>query len=88
MGSQEIKNKLKQLLQTEFKINPNVLTPLNDDVPLASMTFRFMVYDFVYLFFAVEDTFHIKINLEEINIRFNTINNITKIIEDYQLQAC
>ena len=83
MESQAIYLVLKKILTEHYKVNSSLLFPANYNTHLTGSPFNLSAHSLTYLFFEVEETFHITIDddLRLANGEFNTINGIKNIIE-------
>lgn len=83
MEEKRIEEMVIHLMKDRLRVNSDLLTTENYDMPLTGKTFGFYARDLVYLFFEVEKSFGIQIDPEQIlDGSFNTISGVIKLLKD------
>jgi acyl carrier protein len=77
-----IQLKIESIIQELFPVKKELLMPQNYDARLTGDVFEFGPTDLGYLFFAVEDSFGIQIDMNDPKWRycFNSINDIVTLV--------
>lgn len=81
MDQQEIAKSVRDILTQKLYVDASLLIPENDSMPLTGQVFQFTGIEMMYLFFEIEQYFHIRIPEKSLlNYGFINIEKISAAV--------